>query len=205
MSNLKWIFFDMGSTLIDETEAYNHRVRDMLTGTDISFETFDQMRISLARQGYDGNSEAIKQLGLEKTPWHVEDEVLFSDVGETLKALCQKRYHLGIIANQAPGSEKRLAAWGVLKYFDRVIASSEVGLAKPDRAIFQKALKLAACKADESMMVGDRLDNDIAPAKAIGMKTVWLKRGLSQYQSANLGHGIADYQIDTLSALLNIL
>lgn len=205
MGSLKWIFFDMGSTLVDETKAYNHRIRDMLAGTDISFETFDKVRLSLARQGYDGNSEAIKQLGLRKTPWHSEDEMLFSDVEKTLHSLCQQGYHLGIIANQSPGAVKRLAGWGVLQYFEQVISSSEVGFEKPDQAIFQKALELTASQANESMMVGDRLDNDIAPAKAIGMKTVWLKRGLAQYQSAELGNGIADYQIDALSDILTIL
>ena len=32
---LKWIFFDVGSTLVDETEAYDHRVREMIAGTNI--------------------------------------------------------------------------------------------------------------------------------------------------------------------------
>ena len=39
------------------------------------------------------------------------------------------------------------------------------------------------CKPEESMMVGDRLDNDIHPAKAMGMKTVWIRHGLAQHQN----------------------
>ena len=54
-------------------------------------------------------------------------------------------------------------------------------------------------------MVGDRLDNDIIPANALGMKTVWLKSGLAKYQSADLGNRVADYQIYKLSELLCIL
>jgi putative hydrolase of the HAD superfamily len=57
---IKWIFFDVGSTLVDETDAYGHRVRDMIAGTGITFEEFDNMRIVLAQQGLDGNSAAIK-------------------------------------------------------------------------------------------------------------------------------------------------
>ena len=53
---IKWIFFDVGSTLVDETEAYDHRVRDIIAGTDITFQEFDDMRIALAHQGLDGNS-----------------------------------------------------------------------------------------------------------------------------------------------------
>lgn len=66
-------------------------------------------------------------------------------------------------------------------------------------------MKLANCTADESVMVGDRLDNDIIPAKALGMKTVWLKNGLAKYQSSELGEGFADYQISSLTELLQIL
>ena len=65
---IKWIFFDIGSTLVDETEAYDHRAREMLCGADISFSEFDRKRIELARMGFDGNSAAIKYFGLEKTP-----------------------------------------------------------------------------------------------------------------------------------------
>ncbi|MBQ1257721.1 MAG: hypothetical protein IIX93_10680, partial [Clostridia bacterium] len=65
---IKWIFFDVGSTLVDETEAYNHRARDMIAGTNITFKEFDDMRIVFARQGLDGNSEAIRHFGLTKTP-----------------------------------------------------------------------------------------------------------------------------------------
>lgn len=202
---IKWIFFDIGSTLIDETEAYNHRVRDIIVGTNISFEEFDDVRIALAKQGLDGNSAAIKRLGLSKTPWHSEDEVPYPDAHNTLAALRDKGYRLGIIANQKLGTAERLESWGLRQYFDVIAASAELGYAKPDKKIFEKAFELAGCIAEESVMVGDRLDNDIIPAKAIGMKTVWVKNGLAQYQGAVLGKGVADYQIGSLAELLRIL
>ena len=90
-------------------------------------------------------------------------------------------------------------------FFDVIASSAEIGYAKPDKTIFENALKLANCTADESVMVGDRLDNDIIPAKALGMKTVWLKNGLAKYQSSELGEGFADYQISSLTELLQIL
>ena len=202
---IKWIFFDIGSTLVDETEAYDHRVREMIAGTSITFKEFDDVRIALAKQGLDGNSAAIKHLGLTKTPWHSEDEVPYSDAHSTLAALVDKGYKLGIIANQKLGTTERLESWGLRQYFDVIVASAEIGYAKPDKKIFEKAIELAKCTAEESVMVGDRLDNDIIPAKAIGMKTVWVKNGLAQYQSAELGEGVADYQIGSLSDLLRIL
>lgn len=202
---VKWIFFDVGSTLVDETAAYDHRVRDMISRTNITFEEFDDVRIALAKQGLDGNSAAIKYFGLTKTPWHSEDEVPYPDVYSTLAALRNKGYHLGSIANQNFGTAERLEHWGLRQFFEVIAASAEIGYAKPDRMIFEKALELARCRAEESVMVGDRLDNDIVPAKALGMKTVWIKNGLAQYQDTALGEGFADHQIGKLSELLCIL
>ena len=202
---VKWIFFDVGSTLVDESEAYDHRVWDMITGTNITFKEFNDARIALAQQGLDGNSAAIKHFGLTKTPWHSEDEVPYSDAHSTLAALADKGYKLGIIANQKLGTAERLKTWGLHQYFDVIVASAEIGYSKPDKEIFEKAFEFAGCTAEESVMVGDRLDNDIIPAKAIGMKTVWVKIGFAQYQGAELGEGVADYQVGSLSELLRIL
>ena len=201
----KWIFFDVGSTLVDETAAYDHRVWDMISGTNITFKEFDDARIAFAKQGLDGNSAAIKHFGLTKTPWHSEDEIPYSDAHSTLVVLRDKGYRLGIIANQNFGTAERLEAWGLRKFFEVIAASAEIGYAKPDKEIFEKAFELAGCCAEESVMVGDRLDNDIVPAKALGMKTVWIKNGLAQYQDTSLGEGFADYQVNKLSELLCIL
>ena len=197
----KWIFFDVGSTLVDETEAYNHRVREMIMNTDIAFSVFDNKRIELAKQGFDGNSEAIKYFGLKKTPWHSEDEIPFEDALDTLESLKEQGYKLGIIANQSAGTAQRLENWGLLKYFDVIAASAELGVSKPNKLIFEKAIELAGVPAYNAVMVGDRLDNDIIPAKAMGMKTVWIRKGLSIYQNIEFGKNIADWVVDTLSDL----
>ena len=196
-----WLFFDVGSTLVDETRAYDRRVWDMISGTDITFSMFDSKRLQFARQGFDGNSEAIRYFGLTKTPWHSEDEIPFADAAETLAALKARGYHLGIIANQNAGVAQRLDTWGLLQYFDVVAASAELGVAKPGREIFEKAFEMAGCQPCDAVMVGDRLDNDIRPAKALGMKTVWIRKGLAKYQPAD---NAADWIIDTLSDLNEI-
>ena len=202
--DVRWIFFDVGSTLVDETEAYDHRAREMIEGQDITFSAFDRKRIELAKQGFDGNSEAIKYFGLKKTPWHSEDEKPFADAAETLETLKARGYHLGIIANQTAGTAQRLDAWGLLKYFDVVAASAELGVAKPDKLIFEKALEMAGCQPHNAVMVGDRLDNDIFPAKALGMRTVWMRKGLAIHQRIDLGKNTADWVMDTLSDLKKV-
>lgn len=63
---VKWIFFDVGTTLVDETKAYDHRIRDAIEGTDISFEQFNEKRVYFAKQNLKGDLEAIKYFGLVK-------------------------------------------------------------------------------------------------------------------------------------------
>lgn len=202
---VKWIFFDVGTTLVDETEAYNHRIREVIEGTDITFEQFQEKRIFFAGQNLKGDLEAIKYFGLEKTPWHKEDEVPYPDAEDVLRYLCRHGYKIGVIANQSLGTADRLEQWGLLKYIDVVAASAELGVAKPDRAIFDKAFAMAGCTAQEAVMIGDRLDNDIIPAKKLGMKTIWIRQGFAIYQNPQSTAEQPDYIVDRLSELKKIL
>lgn len=205
MKNTKWIFFDVGTTLVDEEKVYNHRLYEMIKETNITFEKFDEKRIELSKKGLDGNSEAIKYFNLKKTPWHLEDEFLYDDTIEVLEYLMNKGYKLGIIANQKSGLKNRLDAFGILKYFDVVIASEEVGFSKPNIEIFKIAFNQTSSMPKESVMIGDRLDNDIIPAKQIGMQTIWIRQGLAKYQEIKLGKTYSDWIINTLSEIKNIL
>ncbi len=203
MPNAEWLFFDIGSTLVCEQAAYDHRIKDMIVGTALTFEEVHAKRVELAGQGFDGNSEIIRFFGLVKTPWHSEDETLYAEVDSVLRDLKSRGYRLGIIANQVPGAEARLSNWGIADCFSVIASSSEMGVSKPDPQIFEKALAMAGCSASQAVMIGDRLDNDIIPAKQYGMKTVWIRQGLAAYQPKELGEGYADIVIDSLADLMS--
>ncbi len=202
---IQWVFLDMGTTLIDETRAHRHRTRDMLAGTGISFEQFHEKRIAFARQNLNGDAEAIRFFGLTKTPWPKEDEVPYPQAEAILAYLRGRGYGVGVIANQSPGSAERLRGWGLLPYIDVVAASAELGVAKPDRAIFDRALEMAHCTAQEAVMIGDRLDNDVAPAKRLGMAAIWIRQGLAVYQDPQWAEGRADAVVRHLMELKEIL
>lgn len=205
MNSILWVFFDIGSTLMNEEEAYRHRIRDMIHETPISFEQFSEKRIQYAKEGYNADQKTASYFGLTKTPWHSEDEVPFDDCAKTLQALCIKGYQLGIIANQTPGAKDRLDAWGLGKYFAVIATSSEIGVSKPDQEIFLRALAMADCSPKDAAMVGDRLDNDIRPAKLLGMRTIRIKQGITQYLNPFCEAEKPDFSISRLSELLNIL
>ena len=203
--DIKWIFFDIGSTLVDETKAYDHRAKEMLQNTNITFDEFDNKRIEFAKLGYDGNSQAIKYFQLEKTPWPSSMEVPFADAANTLETLKKRGYNLGTIANQELGTKERLQQQGILQYIDLVIASAEEGIAKPDEKIFKIALQRAACKSDNAIMIGDRIDNDIIPAKKLGFHTIWIKQGFGQYWNITTENETPDYTVQNLTELCDIL
>ena len=205
LSDIKWIFFDLGSTLIDETVADTRRILEMISGTDITEEAFREKRFEMIRKGLNGDLSTIDYFGLTKTPWHSEDEVPYPDVVSTLMELKQRGYKLGVIANQNYGTEDRLNNWNLHHFFDVIAASAELRMAKPDSAFFEWALNQADCCPQNAVMVGDRMDNDMAPANRLGMHTVRLLRGLGAYYKPQTDDEKPEYTISSLAELLDLL
>lgn len=205
LNNIKWLFFDVGSTLVDETDCYNHRIQDAIAGTNITFEEFNEKRMFFSKKNLKGDIEALRFFGLTKTPWHLEDEKLYDDIESVLRSLCERGYNIGVIANQAAGTQKRLENWGLMKYIQLVIASAEEGVAKPDKRIFKIALERSMCSPDGAVMIGDRIDNDIIPAKKMGMAMIWVKQGFGKYWTITNESEKADFEVNNLTELLAFL
>ena len=200
----QWLFFDVGSTLVNENKAYESRIKTAITGKDISYQEFYDKMLSYFRKNKKGDLEALSFYGLERPAWRTELETLYPQTKEILEQLGQE-YKLGIIANQLPGLEERLKDFGILDHFSAIFSSADLGLAKPDPAIFRLALQKTNCLPHQAIMIGDRLDNDIVPAKRIGMKTIWIKQGFSRLaQVKNLEEG-ADWTVEKLTDVLPIL
>jgi len=74
------------------------------------------------------------------------------------------------------GDEEVWEDWrrfGLADAIDGVTSSHTVGWQKPHRAIYDRALELAGVRAEEAVMVGDRLDADVFGAKRLGLRAVW--------------------------------
>lgn len=203
-ADIQWLFFDIGSTLVDESKAYEHRIRDTIKNSDISYEQCCNTMTHFAKQGLNAYNEAVHLFGLNRTPWHSEDEFVYPETVSVLDAL-SKRYKIGIIANQLPGTQERLNKMRIGEYICLTVSSAEAGIAKPDPAIFRLALERADCAAKNAVMIGDRLDNDIIPAKQLGMHTIWVRQGFGGMADIKNADNIADHTVKSIGDILSYL
>ena len=201
---IKWLFFDVGSTIMNEQIAYEHTMRDIANVANISFEKVYEIAMAYYKLNKKGDLEVARELGVSLPKWYKEDEFLYDNAIQCFETL-SKKYKIGIIANQSLGTEERLAHQGILKFINLIVASAEEGVAKPDRRIFEIALERSNCKPVNAIMIGDRIDNDIIPAKRMGMNTIWIKQGFGQYWNIKEEIEKADFVINNLTELCNLL
>ena len=204
LNGVKWLFFDVGSTIVDESAAYERRIREIADLAKTTYSSVYNTALEFYKQNKKGDLETARLFGVEYPKWHKEDEVLFADASKCLEIL-SSRYRIGIIANQSLGTEERLKQHGVLQYIDLVIASAEEGVSKPDEKIFQIAFERSKCRPCDAVMIGDRIDNDIIPAKRLGMHTIWIRQGFRQYWNITEEVEKADYTVNSLMEICNIL
>lgn len=129
-------------------------------------------------------SKTFIQLGIhpEKIPHQFEDDYvritptktnLFLG-SEKVLAYLHKKYTLHIISNGFKESTLiKMEVCGLNSYFTNVIISEDVGINKPDKAIFEYALDKAKAKKQESIMIGDSIEADIRGAQDFGMKAIY--------------------------------
>ncbi|HQQ88700.1 MAG TPA: HAD family hydrolase [Oscillospiraceae bacterium] len=204
MTGTKWLFFDMGHTLIDEDAVWADRCQRLSArlntqGRDVSAEEIHALTARYAAE--------FRKLVEDVNHFYGAGDELFCDPADGtpypgaagLLAALAKHYRLGVVANQAAGTEERLRNWGLRKYFEIVCSSAELGVSKPDPRIFEIALGEAHAAPESCFMIGDRLDNDIAPAKKLGMGTVWIRQGFGLYQTAPSPEYEPDYTAESFA------
>jgi FMN phosphatase YigB (HAD superfamily) len=187
-TRVRWVFFDVGWTLYDESATRDEcfeqivsviRPRDGATTIADLHAAYDQAHRDRFASPFFGMCQALgldRDRVLERAPWRSELDRPFPRAGDALRKLA-RRFKIGIIANQLAGTMDRLGRHGWNEWISLCVSSTEEGLRKPDPAIFRLALARGGCAAAEAVMVGDRLDNDIRPAKAVGMQTIRVLQG----------------------------
>ena len=206
---IEWLFFDLGSTLLDEEVAYRYYIKRcvkklQLLGIEVSAPSYREKMKDFAQQNLDPIRSTWQYFApIEPRPlWTNEGVSLYPETINVLEKLSQN-YRLGIVANQSRTARELLKEWGLDSYFQVIILSEEVGIGKPDIRIFKLALEEAGIPADKAVYVGDRYENDILPAKSLGMRTVRILTGFGKYTRENDGWK-SDYVVSSLQELLAI-
>jgi putative hydrolase of the HAD superfamily len=149
----------------------------------------------MLRENHDYDTFRRRRLADALQPWQELDDTLFAeyvdahnraldtieafpDAVQTLRALRAHGIRVGVLTNGPSELQRRkLRRAGLEDEFDAVAISQEIGAAKPDRAAFDAALDLLGTAPEETAMVGDDLENDIAGALAAGFgAVVWVER-----------------------------
>jgi HAD superfamily hydrolase (TIGR01549 family) len=97
---------------------------------------------------------------------------LIDGAEETLAALGAAGYRLAMLSNWSPRLPRVLQRLNIRHYFEFVVVSALVGVAKPDRAIFDLAVRMSGCRPEELLYVGDSPAADINGSRAAGWDAV---------------------------------
>jgi putative hydrolase of the HAD superfamily len=126
-------------------------------------------------------AELDRFLDAEHEAWRPA-RALVGSAHALLETLRDRKLRLAVVANTWPEParlvRRELEELGVAQRVDRIVLSGEVGIRKPDPAIFERALAALGIDPLEALFVGDRRRDDVAGAAALGMTTaqaVWFR------------------------------
>ena len=212
------VFLDIGGVLYDDrvyAEAWRRALREAGgTFTDAAFEdeyaacraaqdrSF-RVQLAAAFLGPDADVRALEARAARY--WEYPPSALHTDVVPTLTNLRDAGYRLGVIANQPSQVRVAMERDGIVPFFEVWGVSDDLGLHKPDPALFRRTLELAGVGGERTVMEGDRLDYDMRPARAAGMHTVWLLRGEAPDDPTPAQLSEPDVVIEELQQLPDVL
>lgn len=172
---IRAVFFDVGETLVDE-ERYWRVVADAAgLGPHVVWAA---LGVTIARG--EEHWELWRHLGVER-PAAAWDSVVYStdDLYPDAVECLERVRELGALVGVAGNQNAALEAWARTAALpvDVVTGSASLGVRKPAAAFFERLVELADAEPRQVAYVGDRADNDVAPALAAGLVAVHLRRG----------------------------
>jgi len=187
---IKLIVFDLWRTLAYRDAGYSSTSRMLeKTGVKIPKDKFlkifeESLQTKKWKSKFEAYKNLCKNMGLETTEKNVNLLMSIRDKAEAktklyphtipiLQQLRRQGYKIGIASNSSVFAVEQVKKrTDLLDYVDYMIFSFDVGAIKPDLKPFKEILKIAKCKPEETIMIGDNLYDDILPAKEVGMNTI---------------------------------
>ncbi len=218
--SLRAILFDVGGPL--NTEVTHERLWDAQIRTalaDVGIAVSDQQYAAANQAAIDAFApnayQAIiwrftaprDQLARQvyaRAGAHVHERTVFEvrpGIADLLAQLVARGLRLGLAANQPAHVLERLDALGLGHFFQHREVSGIHGYSKPDARLFLRACADLGVAPAECLMVGDRVDNDIVPAKALGMRTVLFRTGRHRTQQPRSWEERPDFDVQDVPAL----
>ncbi len=180
---IRAVWFDVGECLIDESREYGtwadwlgvpRHAFSAVFGAVIARGGDYREVFGHFRPGFDLEKERQGRLDAGIGEF-LNGHDLYPDARPCLTALRGSGYFVGVAGNQTLRAGRFLRELNLP--CDVLATSDEWDAAKPDLAFFDKLAEVSGHDRHEIAYVGDRLDNDIAPAALAGLVTVWVRRG----------------------------
>ena len=180
----RWVCLDVGETLVDETRVFrtwaeifgvpDFTLMAVLGGSITNGEKPEDWRRFFEMLRQPGWRD--QQPAFEERYGALRTEDLYPDAIRAVEGLKARGYRVAVTANQPARRRGELADIGVDV---EVMAMSEaMGVSKPDPAFFARTLELLGGPSPRNVAyVGDRVDNDVLPAAAAGLRAIWIRRG----------------------------
>lgn len=209
------IVFDLDDTLYDRSQPLEKAFINFYPAKKLTFEkflpiftknsdlAFDQMKegiVTLEESHIFRIKQTLHEMGIEITDNQArafqssyqsfqESIELYSSVIDILEFLREKEIQTLIITNGPSATQRtKFKNLGLASYFkqDEVIISEEVGIAKPDKRIFEAAEKRFHFAKNHAWYIGDSYPNDIMGASNAGWHTIWFNKNNKPYDHPGL-------------------
>jgi HAD superfamily hydrolase (TIGR01549 family) len=209
---IKAVVFDVGETLVDETREYGtwadwlgvpRHTFSSVFGATIALGMDYREAFQFFRPGFSLEEErALRaESGLPET---FGESDLYPDARPSMERLRALGIWVGVAGNQTSRAGEILRNLALPA--DMIATSDDWHASKPDESFFRALLNETPFAPNEIVYVGDRLDNDLKPAKAAGMRTAFIRRGPWGYiweRHPDMTK-VADWRMDMLTELPGI-
>ena len=183
LESVRAVLFDVGETLVDESTEYGtwadwlgiprHTFSAVFGAVLARGEDYRQV-FEHFRPDFDLQAERRERLdaGLGE---FFNGRDLYPDARPALQALKDAGLFVGIAGNQTLRAGQFIQELNLPA--DLITTSDDLGVEKPDPAFFEKLSETSGFEPQQMLYVGDRLDNDVRPAKQVGLRTAFIRRG----------------------------
>jgi FMN phosphatase YigB (HAD superfamily) len=180
----RWVVLDVGETLVDETRVFRtwaeifglpeFTLMAVLGGSITNADSAEDWRRFFELIQHPDWQDSRPDFEARYGSLRPDD--LYPDALRAIEGLKRRGYRIGVTANQPARRHEELRALGV--DVEAMGMSDAMGVHKPDPAFFTRTLEMLGSPDPRDVAyVGDRVDNDVVPAAAAGMRAVWIRRG----------------------------